>query len=664
MTKPIVTAGNPINALTLKYYDGFLPMAFDDSLSMLEKVNKIQQYCNQIGVNFNDVVTQWNTVMDWVMNDGLTTDVATKLDDWLANGTINNIINTTGIVNVRNFGWVGDGQTDDTTAIQNAINSLSNGGVVLIPWTVTGTLVGSIKVPSNVTIMGYNTRLIAKLVYPTSGGSYPSMIFENADAVNGNQNINIKGIVLDGQYQNGLWVQGTNVEQGNIIHFKNVTGLKLDVEITNVRNNKNTANKPDSSYTALVDQCSNVIINQPKLNNIINGEGLMIRHCQQITFKNIDFNNTQCWTPIHVFYCQGVTFDGGVITEENSTTADASTVNIYSSDVLFKKITFNGGKGVDIGDEYVQDNLFIANGLTFEDCVFNTKNSVYNTGAKMIKNVKLKDCVFNPIERAISIYGVSIDGFEISNCQAYASDGTQVCYNFDTRNGSYMHNIKIIGGYSEGFDTGVKLYLRNGLGFKNVKIDKHRIKTSPLGTKFSINGSATGVFVQLYDTDLWSGGSVYCYDFTIKDCDFDVEGCPVLVTQNTAGETVIDARNIFVDDVRAFSTGASMNRGIQINGFRNVNIDHAHVTDLVSTANNVASYCIDVTIQNVRLSYATIDSSTRPWRFEHSSGDAIIQFNKLVNTGLLNNHFSQTTASTTFTNKFIGNNIPNTSDTF
>jgi hypothetical protein len=36
-------------------------------------------------------------------------------------------------VNVTNFGAVGDGVTDDTPAIQNAINSLTNGGTVYIP---------------------------------------------------------------------------------------------------------------------------------------------------------------------------------------------------------------------------------------------------------------------------------------------------------------------------------------------------------------------------------------------------------------------------------------------------------------------------------------------------------------------------------------------------
>jgi hypothetical protein len=663
MVKPIINSFSPLLELNVQKYERYLPTAFDDSLTLLEKVNKVIDYLNQSGNVTNDVITQWNSVMDWIMNEGLTSDVATKLDEWLSNGTINNIINTTGVVNVRNFGWIGNGVADDAIAIQNAIDSLPNGGTVIIPWTVTGTLISNLKLPSNITIFGYNTRLIAKLVYPVSGGSYPSMIFENKDTVNGNSNIKIYGCILDGQYQNGLWVEGTSVEQGNILHFKNVTNLTLDVEITNFRNNKNTANDPDSSFVGLFDLCTNVYLKNPRLNHVINGEGLIFRHCNNVVLDDVNFNNDQCWTPLHLYYCQGVTINKGVIQEESSNTASASTINMYSSDVLFKKVHFIGGKGVDIGDEYNQDSLFISNGVTFEDCVFDTQTGIYSTGSKLVKNVELIRCKFNVLQRAISIYAISIDGFVIDDCVSTTTDGTQVAYIFDTRNGSYMHNIQVIGGSSEGFDTGVKFYLRNGIGFKNVKIKNHRVKTSPLGTKLSSNGSSAGVFVYLYDTDLWTG-NIYCQDFTISDCDFDVEGCPLLVAQATAGATSIDARNITVFNLRAKSTGVSMNRGLQINGFRNVVVDKLHVTDLSTASNNVASYCTDVNIQNTRLSYESIDPTTRPWRFEHSSGDAILQFNKLVNTGLVNNLFSQTTASTTFTNKIIGNNIPNTCDTF
>jgi hypothetical protein len=62
-----------------------------------------------------------------------------KREEWNENfGIIDDkigILNkkTSGFVNVKEFGAIGDGVTDDTTAIQNAVNSLSNGSILYFP---------------------------------------------------------------------------------------------------------------------------------------------------------------------------------------------------------------------------------------------------------------------------------------------------------------------------------------------------------------------------------------------------------------------------------------------------------------------------------------------------------------------------------------------------
>jgi hypothetical protein len=95
MTKPIINSFNAIAPLLIQQYTRYLPTAFDESLSLLQKVNKIIKKLDELGLATNDVVSQWNTVMEWVMGDGLTESVSAKLDEMVANGTFDDIINGT-----------------------------------------------------------------------------------------------------------------------------------------------------------------------------------------------------------------------------------------------------------------------------------------------------------------------------------------------------------------------------------------------------------------------------------------------------------------------------------------------------------------------------------------------------------------------------------------
>jgi peptidoglycan/xylan/chitin deacetylase (PgdA/CDA1 family) len=93
MTKPVISNFNAIAPLFIQQYERYLPTAFDESMTLLQKVNKIIQYCNEIGATTNDVITQWNDVMTWVMDEGLTESTKTALDGLVSNGTLDKIIN-------------------------------------------------------------------------------------------------------------------------------------------------------------------------------------------------------------------------------------------------------------------------------------------------------------------------------------------------------------------------------------------------------------------------------------------------------------------------------------------------------------------------------------------------------------------------------------------
>lgn len=92
MTKPTISTFNKIAPLSTHEYERYLPTAFDPSLSMLEKINKSIQKMFEVGEITNAVVEQWNTVMEWVMSDGLTESVKIKIGQMFQDGEFNEII--------------------------------------------------------------------------------------------------------------------------------------------------------------------------------------------------------------------------------------------------------------------------------------------------------------------------------------------------------------------------------------------------------------------------------------------------------------------------------------------------------------------------------------------------------------------------------------------
>lgn len=218
MDKPIISLQSKVGGMDIQTYERYLPTAFDDSMTLLQKVNKVIEYLNTIGAISDSVVEQWNQVMEWVMSDGLSEGVENRINDMFEDGTLGSLINTTlfsGLIEdiaqiydnpiqygaKANANYYNNGNVyedvnytipalDNSPFIQAALDKRSElgGGEVKLPRGKY--LVNTeITIPSNITLKGDgdSTVLIA-------GNSNYSMI-----KMNGNDGCVLKDIKLDGR---------------------------------------------------------------------------------------------------------------------------------------------------------------------------------------------------------------------------------------------------------------------------------------------------------------------------------------------------------------------------------------------------------------------------------------------------------------------------------
>lgn len=153
MTAPTLNTFSQFAPLLIDKYESYLPSAFSDNLTMLQKVNMIINSLNTLGTNFNSVVDQWNEAITWVEGEGLTDAVTVYLDAMVADGTLASLINDDFTKKLDTFVFISaytgvdlTGATSSQTAIVQAVSDAYTKGKTLY-WE-SGTYLSTASIPN------------------------------------------------------------------------------------------------------------------------------------------------------------------------------------------------------------------------------------------------------------------------------------------------------------------------------------------------------------------------------------------------------------------------------------------------------------------------------------------------------------------------------------
>lgn len=365
------------------------------------------------------------------------------------------VLGTLGFVTPQMFGAKGDGVTNDTQAIANALAFAAQNGVdVEIPG---GTyIVSNVTPPSNVVIRGKGAQTVIKQIAKSG-------LWVNPVLINNVENVTIENLCIDGnaaeQTNDGkLGIQVltcNNVVLRNLI-VRNMLGDGISIGYTDYL-----------SKNVLVDGCT---ISGSDRNELVlaNCKGVTVRNCNIVGGRNFSaLVDLEIHNAADVI--QDVIFDGCTITRNSGEPVKLLT-NGYATSftyITFNNCIFNTPVNVAAFDNLTFRGCVVrgmelcgCHDVNVERCILSKPSSnalyVYENGSDKPENIRVVGCTVKDSNYGILISNtryVTIQGCTIKNntvginvfyanhastfdsCHIY-SNGTGIKYTGET----YTHN--------------------------------------------------------------------------------------------------------------------------------------------------------------------------------------------------------------------------------
>lgn len=125
-----------VNKVYPLFIEQYHDCVMDDSLSQIEKLNSMVQYLNKVGKLTNDIVSDWNKVMAWFMEDGVIDAVITLVDIEQITQDVKDAV--IGEISISQLETEVDTLKTDVIELDTAIDNVFNGYVESIS-NLTGT---------------------------------------------------------------------------------------------------------------------------------------------------------------------------------------------------------------------------------------------------------------------------------------------------------------------------------------------------------------------------------------------------------------------------------------------------------------------------------------------------------------------------------------------